>query len=201
MKLVDDGHTIEVQGGDDVNLLDGGSNVVVGSEEPQVIEVDRSQDEVVLADDGVAMTVIEQQEAIEAWFGPVGPRGPRGVPGAAGSAVITRTAGEAMGALRVAVATTDDTVMLADINDLSHFGRVVGVTLQAVALGDPVEIQRMDLIENTGLNFSSGDWLYIGAGGVLSATPLVGEWWQIIGYAVAQQAIDVSLREPIMMED
>lgn len=200
LRLVDDGNTIEVEG-NDVNLIDDDPRLRLGDQKRETILVDDTADDLKLQSGEDVLSLEQSREVVHAYFGPVGPRGPRGTAGEAGVAIMTRTAGEAIGAMRVVVATSDDTVVKADPDNVDHFGRTVGITTQAANEGDPIKVQSWDIIDNSGLQFTPGAWLYVGDNGALVENPPESAWWQIVGFALSETLFDVTMREPILIAE
>lgn len=181
---------VVVRGGESTKLVrDTTTNTIVRP--AQTVTVARSQSTVVTRPGRTTLKVN---------FGPTGARGPKGDPGTSGGALITRTAAAAVNALRVLIATSNGEVIHADPTDTSHNGRVVGISTNSALSGETVNIQRFDTLDATGLSFTDGDAIYIGANGQLVNTaPVAATWWQIVGYAVSTTHIDIGLREPILL--
>lgn len=141
--------------------------------------------------------------------GPLGATGPRGLKGdqgetgqtgaagQSGGLGLVTTAAEAMGGHRAFVLDANGQTLYADCNNILHFGRVGGITLNAVSQGGTVSCVRNGLV-----NEPSWAWLpnlpvYLGRSGLLTQVlPSIG-FSQVLGVALSNTALFVNPREPI----
>lgn len=122
--------------------------------------------------------------------------------GSPGQGVIfTRTASVGIPAWRALVAGADGSVAPADPSDLTHRGRVIGITARGASAGLQASIQNAgDLLGANG-GFSAGAALFVGSGGLLTSTPPTSGWRQIVATAVSSSQIVVALGEARVVSD
>ena len=136
--------------------------------------------------------------------GPPGPDGPAGPPGAAGAGAGTRqnnyTAGEAVGALRAVYQADDGKVYYADSSDMSHNRRVSGITLASAILDDLVVVLEAGLHMDGGWSWTSGEFVYVGAAGVLTQTVPTSGWLCVVGTAINATSLQVLLQVLFYLE-
>lgn len=139
-----------------------------------------------------------QQELIE--IAVPGPRGPQGIPGQPGGASFSDVAAETVGGHR-AVRQTSSGLMYASIGDVSHAGRVVGITVGAAAVGGSVTYQAAGKITEPSWNWVGGGDIWLGLDGVLTQSLVPGAaFMQRLGYAIDSTSMWVEVSEPIVFE-
>ncbi|MBB1651700.1 capsid cement protein [Delftia sp. UME58] len=171
---------------------------VVSSDLSSVV-IERQASVVVTREGGP--TVVVQQPAprqIVVARGIPGPQGRPGEPGPAGGASVQRTAGANLSAL-VAVYELNGAVHALSADDAMHIDLLLGITLTAAQAGDPVNVQRLGAIEDSGWNWVPGR-VYLGANGALTQTPPTSGFDVLIGSAASPTRIALNLQDPISLE-
>lgn len=125
--------------------------------------------------------------------GPIGPTGPAG--GAAGSSIIY-TAGTSVNGHR-AVVMSGGKVIHADNTTASHYNQVLGVSLGAAVLDDPVEVQLWGDITEPSWSWTAGQSIFVGAAGVLTQTVPTSGFQQIVGFALTTTSMRVDVLHAI----
>lgn len=127
--------------------------------------------------------------------------GMRGAPGkdgaGTGSAVETFTAGETLGGHR-AVFASGDVVRYASASAPDNVSTVVGITTQAAAAGNPVDVQRSGRITENTWSWVPGD-VYLGDNGLLTQVEPAGVLLRI-GVALDATTLDVRIGTPIYFD-
>jgi hypothetical protein len=104
-----------------------------------------------------------------------------------------------IGGQRVVIANTDGTISYADNENLSHLGRVLGVTAGAGNDGDDVLVIREGLISFSGWSWNTSLPIYLASNGLLSQNVATSGFSQIVGFAESPTDLYVNLREPIVI--
>jgi hypothetical protein len=129
-------------------------------------------------------------------IGSVGPIGPRGL---AGGSAITVTAGQDVGGHRAVVLNASDQALYADQTNPHHVNRLVGVTTGAASAGGSVSIvSHGNMVEPT-WNWTVDSPVFLGANGLLTQTPPISGFLQIVGMAVSPTTLFVTIRDPIIL--
>jgi hypothetical protein len=151
----------------------------------------------------VHVSLIDEAEVIvdliDVVEGPQGPTGPVGPPGATDKLSYRRIASGPLGGQRMIKSNTDGTVSYADTTDVTHAGKVLGMTDFAVVDGEEVLIVREGLIEFEGFSFDIGLPVYLGENGLITQTASVSGFSQIVGFAENPTSLFLNLREPIIL--
>jgi hypothetical protein len=111
---------------------------------------------------------------------------------------VQRTAGVNLSALR-AVYELDGLVRPLGADDAVHIDLLLGITLTAAQAGEPVNVQRLGAIEDSGWNWVPGR-VYLGANGALTQTPPASGFDLLIGSATSPTRIALNLQDPISLE-
>lgn len=109
--------------------------------------------------------------------------------------IILITATEALGGHRVATVQG----WYADSGNVSHAAAIAGITLQAVAAGSTVQVQRSGEIEEASWAWVLGQAVYLGASGQLTQTPPVSGIVVVIGVPVSATRLAIDIQPPIHM--
>lgn len=108
----------------------------------------------------------------------------------------TGTAGENLSADRVVVQEATG-IFYFDPTDSSHYGRVIGITKTAAAIGNPVLLSFNHLI-TLGTTLTVGQEYFAGASGVLLTSPPATGLTQRIGVACTTSELKFELYLPII---
>lgn len=130
----------------------------------------------------------------------VGPQGPAG-PGTTG----TRRAAQIIYASTVVVDNGDGSCSIANPNDPSHRGRVLGLVTVTTAAGQLALYQNLGAVAGVGGTFAAGDRLFIGdgftgrVGSLVAARPSLttAAWFQTVGTAASAASANLLLGEPV----
>lgn len=123
--------------------------------------------------------------------------GRQGIPGPAGNAVITGTAGQALGGHRMVTTNASNQVIYASNAVPAHAGRVIGMTTGAASNGAAATIQTAGAITESGWAWTPGSLLWLATDGQISSTPPATGWVQAIGYAQTATTIFLHLQQAI----
>jgi hypothetical protein len=103
----------------------------------------------------------------------------------------------------VVYAAAPDLADYADRRDATQYGRVIGVTTGAAALGAEVEIARAGPLSNAAWAWVPGEPIWLGVDGLLTQSPpeadLAAQFGQRIGIATLPTQVWVDLSEPILL--
>ena len=127
-----------------------------------------------------------------------GGQGPPGIPGSDGGSAFQRNAGETLSALRV-VYELDDQVLALDCRDSAHIDLLLGLTLSASDPGQPLNIQRCGVLDDSGWNWQPGR-IWLGTAGALTQTPPTEGFDVLIGAATSATRITLNIQDPIELE-
>lgn len=141
---------------------------------------------------------LSQPEILHASQGTQGPSGPVGIPGPAGGSALQRPAGETVSALRM-LYEQGGKVYALDYRDAAHIDLLLGVSLTAADIDQPLNVQRSGVIEDAGWGWTLGR-VWLGAGGALTQTPPVDGFDVLIGAAVSATRITLNIQDPIKLE-
>lgn len=121
--------------------------------------------------------------------------GPQGPPGDAASAVITVSAGEAIGGHRLA-SLQGGVAMYARGDNLESAESAIGITLGAASLSGSLQVQRSGIITEPSWSWAAGPVYLAGAGLLTQAAPGTGVLLQV-GIALSPIQLDVRIGTPI----
>lgn len=121
-----------------------------------------------------------------------GPAGPAG-------SLLTRSSVQALGGHRAVIAVGATGADYADASDVTHFGRVIGITTGAAALGDPCYIKFSDIIDEPSWTWTPDGDVWVGDNGLLTQTVPSGAFLQRIGFALSATRLWVELSEPLLL--
>lgn len=124
----------------------------------------------------------------------VGEQGPRGVDG---NTNVTATAAEAIGGHRLVRLDTAGNVRCASSAVVGELGQVVGLTLGAAVVDDPVTIRTAGIVDEQSWAWTPGGNLYLGINGLLTQTAPTSGVLQPVGYAVTATKIFLSIQSPV----
>lgn len=128
----------------------------------------------------------------------------QGLPGPPGGELLRDyTAAQTLGGHRAVALVAPGTVDVADVRNVAHCNRVVGITTGAVAAGAKAEIRARGQMSEPGWVWLPGRDVFLGADGLLTQTlGLAGALFvQRLGCALSPAEILVDLGEPILFED
>ena len=154
----------------------------------------------VLGDGQREIVVLEQQAPKHVVsLGAVGPEGPQGPIGPAGGSALTVTAGAALGGHRMVVLNGGGAAIHADCTTPAHLGKVLGMTLGAIADGDSGDVLRAGEVVEPSWNWTLDTPVFLGTAGQLTQVQPVSGFSQIVGFPVSATKLFVSLREPLIL--
>lgn len=153
-------------------------------------------DTTVVSVPGDQITVVSVPSVTTVSAGTPGLQGPAGE---TGSDLLTREASGSIGGHRVVVSNGDGTVSYASAATAAHLGRVIGITLTAAGDGDLLNIKRMGAVDFNGWDWTPADPIFLSTDGLLTQTPPVSGFMQIVGFAESPTRLFVDLREPLKL--
>lgn len=145
-----------------------------------------------------AVTVEVTPDVLLVVAGDQGPPGRDGIPGPAGGSALQRIAGETVSALRVQYEQAGKVYAL-DYRDTAHIDLLLGVSLTAADIDQPLNVQRSGVIEDSGWSWALGR-VWLGAGGALTQTPPADGFDVLIGAAVSATRITLNIQDPLYLE-
>lgn len=143
-------------------------------------------------------TSVLEREIHVVTVGEMGPPGIQGPPGTGGgdTSSITKNCDEAISAYRAVISNGADGILLAQNTNIAHRNNVIGITTQAGALNDDVDVQKFGELTFAGWAWTPGLPIFVGANGLLTQTPPVNPavFSQIVAQALTATKIDILLR-------
>lgn len=127
-----------------------------------------------------------------------GPPGPQGSPGPSGGISVTMSAQGPIGGNRLIAADASGKAVYADNTNTLHYGRVIGITLNAAVDGGSLSIATSGDVTEPSWNWSPGA-LYASTNGLLTQTPPSTGFLQIVGVAIEPTRIVVNINNPIKL--
>jgi hypothetical protein len=114
---------------------------------------------------------------------------------------LLAVSGEALGAFEAVIIAGDTKVYRGDRADLSHAGRLVGVTLASVAGADEeAQIATDGTVTNPAWTWTPDTRLFLGTtGGITDVVPTSGGFLQPIGKALSADTIILELGAPVLL--
>lgn len=117
----------------------------------------------------------------------------QGLPGTAGPVglsadTLEKTVTVPVGGHR-AVAVIGGLLVYFDNTNPAHFGRVLGLTLNAASSGDKVTIKRSGEITEPSWNFPSENVIYFGPNGLLTSVAPTTGFLQVAGFTTASNKV------------
>lgn len=125
-------------------------------------------------------------------------QGPPGPPGPTGTSYITGITGENIGTYLLLVL-IDGLIYKADPGDLSHVGKLIGISITAATIGNQIFYVQNGKIGGTGLITDAR--YYAGPAGVLSTNPTYGGalWRKSLGVAESPSAFVIILQSEVIV--
>lgn len=157
-------------------------------------------DTVIIVEDNKIITT-EQTEIKVVQVADQGPRGPQGPPGEAGGATnsITYNLEAAIPISGHRVCTLDDTgkVIYADINNIDHGLKILGVSTHAAAAGAYVQILAWGDLEELSWSWDVDKPLFLGENGTILQNVSDINYDIIIGFCWSPTKIYIRVSQPI----
>ena len=122
--------------------------------------------------------------------------------GLTSTAGITETAGENLSGHQAVILDASD-AFRADASDVTHLGRVIGLTVTSASIGASVTIATSGRVPEPSWSWTPDFPIYVAMSGALTQTPptyLSGvRWLQVIGFAVDATTMFVDINPPITL--
>lgn len=129
-----------------------------------------------------------------------GPPGPAGIPGPAGGQVLQRTAGMDTSALLVVYEDLFGAVWRADPDVEGDVLALLGVTVSAASAGQPINVQRMGYIDDSGWQWQPKGRIFLDQEGRLTQQVPQTGYDVLIGVALSPTRIFLNIQDPIELE-
>lgn len=130
--------------------------------------------------------------------GPVGPQGPTGAMGPAGGTGNLFVAGAVMGGHRVVTLDAHSQAIYADNSDVTHAGRVVGLTLASTLAGAGVMVQSFGPVTEPSWSWDiAKPRIFLSTNGQMTQLLPVSGFVCVIGYVVSETQIFVTIHPSI----
>lgn len=180
-----------------VQLERPGGVVMVEAIETVVLKEDPASSVVLLEDDSeVVISPHPEMQVVLA----SGQQGPPGIPGPAGGQVLQRTAGQDTSALVVVYEDLFGAVWPADPDVETDVLALLGVTVSAAQGGQPINVQRLGVIDDASWSFAPGGRVYLAGQGRLTQEPPQAGYDVLIGTAVSPTRLLLNIQDPIALE-
>lgn len=166
----------------------------------RVISPAAAQNAVIVREEAAVQRIVRTRETVT--IGVPGVQGPPGEDGTTGTSIIVeKTAGEALGGHRM-VRITGGKAMYADARFADHGDDVFGMTTQAAALDDAVQIVTYGQITEPSWAWAPEEPLFLSQDGLLSQTPDPSMAFDlIVGFAETSTTILLDVSQAIYYED
>lgn len=144
--------------------------------------------------------VINEQGFYVVSGGSAGPRGEMGPAGPSGGSSIVVTSDIAIGGNRAVVVDASNHAQYASNQTLTHANKVVGISINAAAAGDSINVLRSGEITEPSWNWTLDQPVYLADNGTLTQTPPSNPalFSLIVGFPITATKLFVSIREPII---
>lgn len=122
----------------------------------------------------------------------------QGIPGRDGDETtgnVNRSALEDISGHVIVIAQTGG-VEIADPNDSSHMGKVVGITTHAATSGNTIEVKTDGLMDSVTWSWTPGE-LYLGTSGSITQTAPTTGVFLVIGIAISSTQIKIEIQDAI----
>lgn len=123
-----------------------------------------------------------------------GQQGPQGIPSDAGFTAIAATD---IGGHRIVTLNSDGKVEHADQATTAHYGKIVGISTGAASVGNTVTIRSSGKLTEPSWSWNPQNILFLGADGVITATPPSTGVLQSIGYAIDATTIFINITQSV----
>lgn len=163
--------------------------VLVVSEFSSELLIDTQENYVITSE-----TVTELLEVAEQ-----GVPGPQGEAGQAGTSFLTYPALGPISGHRAVHLTPESTVIYADGGSVGTAFSVLGISMNAAASGDPVNVQFMGEMIEPSWNWEVSRPIFCGVDGVLTQTQPSEGFSLVIGVAISPTKIIVGVKSPIIL--
>lgn len=131
-----------------------------------------------------------------------GIQGPRGLQGPPGGATLEYTAGVAVGGHRAVILDGSGQLAYASAADMSHAGRIIGITVAAADAAAQCQVQNFDRLDEPSWNWDTSMPVYLGIDGLLTQqapTQPDSKFSMVVGFPISSTSLFVNLREPIIL--
>ncbi len=102
-------------------------------------------------------------------------------------------------AFRVVFVATDGTIRSASCYNLSHMGRIVGMTVEDIPEGKSGLVYRIGAVENSEWNLSPGEVYFLGDGGEITRTRPASGFILVVGVAESVTRLALSIGIPVKL--
>jgi hypothetical protein len=162
--------------------------IVVENTTVEVIEIDG--DDVLV----VRETTVEVSEV-----GIQGPAGAQGTPGQAGVSYLTYAADGSISGHKVVKITTAGKIGYASSSEPGDAATVLGITMNAAADGDDVNVQNSGEMTEPTWNWIVGTPVFAGVDGALTQAPPTEGFQLVVGTATTATRIVISIKSAIIL--
>lgn len=197
----------------DVLIVEGDNTLVVSTDVPDIIEV--PTETIILSPVDSPIEILELPSSVEILDIPpvveilelppiieileVGVQGPPGPPGQSGVGYVTYLAQGPLGGHRAVCAAFSLYVRYADHNSLPDATAVIGITLNAAADNDLINVATSGEIIEPSWSWAEGLPIFVGANGALTQVPPTSGFQLIVGVATSPTSILVGIKQPIIL--
>ena len=113
--------------------------------------------------------------------------------------VLDIQAGEVIQGHRVVISGVDGLVYKADNTNISHYGRILGITDRAYVFLEPTEVISSGVVIEPSFNLTPGLPIFFDNLGMITQTPPTTGFLQNIGHAINPTTIVIEMKTPILL--
>lgn len=108
-------------------------------------------------------------------------------------------AGETVGTNRVIICDVDGKYYHADSSDISHVGKVIGISKNATLTDEDIDLITSGSLEDQAFTFNPGQSVFFDTQGALTQTPPSVGFIQVVGTAVSPTKVLVGIKSPVIL--
>lgn len=114
------------------------------------------------------------------------------------NASSTFTAGQDLEEKRIVTLNANAQLIYADHANLTHAGRIIGLTLESVPLGEVTEVHSFGLITNPSWNWNlTQPSVFLSTIGQITQTPPISGFINVVGHVISATQLFISVQSPI----
>jgi hypothetical protein len=123
-----------------------------------------------------------------------------GIPGPPGpdSSIVSRNASVALSGHRMVTLAADGRLLYADHMNVDHAGVVLGLTLNAAAENDPIDVKTYGEVTHAGWSWTPNESIFLGANGALTQVAPATGFSLVVGFALSATTMLINIEPPII---
>ncbi len=105
-----------------------------------------------------------------------------------------------IGGHRVVIQDVGGVCRYADIENVLHSGKVVGITASASVQGSPITINNSGVVTEVSWNWNAGEDVWLGSNAMPTQTiPANGAFLQRLGYAISTNSMRITIDDSVIL--